>query len=1100
MMPNQEEFVARIRMELNKGSADTVAQDLETRKANAIKILKAWAKEVNTTVTEMYRAIGDPKFASLLESKFGSTIGSGSHAINTLKLFADALSDILREEKVAIQGVTDFTVLLELMGEKGEKAFNDIADSVHELNLDDKAESMKDLLDRKDELKAGIQDLMALTGASATELQEVFGKGFLGTMTQFEKGEALPTGKFDTGTLKILTVVLKELAAAEKEEAKEYETASKIRAKWESTNEQVWTSNMFAKRAAERKASGEATTTETSPKALTTLGGIVDNVKEKFGSLDGLASVFFGTTLANLGVQAVMKVGQFLKQMFQKVIQYMKEAIDKAIQFDQRLFALQAGIRALQRQGGDITFAGVTKDLNNLKETYKVFSEEDLVKGASKGIVMLRQMGITAQQTSSFLEASAKVAVIAGQSFEDTAEDLAIAIATGYSRTAKRLGLAYGPSQLNVVAAQMYGRSYKELAYAEKMAASMALIEKELAPYGQDIAEYAKTYVGELASANAKLEEAKIHLGEDLLPLWANIVDQVSVLVNGLLKADERIVKLVKVMTTAAWNKDSSFGDRAGAASLTALFANPLMISAWYSTWSRFVSVLDSINPDLIDKLQKHWETLANEKPNNAWYQLLNFLVHIGEDEIDLSGGPIGTDVLSNLDPKALAEMSQADRVAFDTMWGNIFEKIRDLMYDKGQEIKNMDRELHRDLLDMEEEYWKDVGRLEEDHLKNLKELNEDETTAEQRAYDDLQADLVDMDEDYRDKLKELDIDAKNDALEREIEFQNDLQSLRDNAFFDLEEAIRTGDARQARMILRKYKFDREQMLKDQEIKRQEDARNNTSSLTNAEREYLQRKARRMQDYNDQIIDLRKQLEREREEENIAYLRRLEDEKEAYDQKIVDRHEQYVRELEDLDWRLQQEFDKFVYNQALEYGATQTLMDNLNKLIMNTFGPNGVQFNVMNGYYDWLAMKRAAAFGIDLSDSNTQTLEDRALELLSSTSSVSTPMSFADYATRVAMGYYSGGHYAKGGTFVAKRPTVIEVGEQGEELVSITPISKISQGIGMKNDMSLSSEIQATLGGRARIEILLSPDLQGRIIENTLSNLDSIIEAAERQQ
>ena len=81
--------------------------------------------------------------------------------------------------------------------------------------------------------------------------------------------------------------------------------------------------------------------------------------------------------------------------------------------------------------------------------------------------------------------------------------------------------------------------------------------------------------------------------------------------------------------------------------------------------------------------------------------------------------------------------------------------------------------------------------------------------------------------------------------------------------------------------------------------------------------------------------------------------------------------------------------------------------------------------------------------------------------------------------------------FQHGGTLIAKRPTLARFGEV-PELVQFTPLSKLSSsGLGGAG---------TNLSGQAKVLIDLAPDLEGRIIENTLGEAANVIVEIQRRR
>ena len=85
---------------------------------------------------------------------------------------------------------------------------------------------------------------------------------------------------------------------------------------------------------------------------------------------------------------------------------------------------------------------------------------------------------------------------------------------------------------------------------------------------------------------------------------------------------------------------------------------------------------------------------------------------------------------------------------------------------------------------------------------------------------------------------------------------------------------------------------------------------------------------------------------------------------------------------------------------------------------------------------------------------------------------------------------YGTGGLAEGGTFLATRPGTINVGENRPEMITATPLGKPGKDI---------SKVFSNAGGggmgEGKIEIgmTLSPDLEARIISQTLSETANVV-------
>jgi len=84
------------------------------------------------------------------------------------------------------------------------------------------------------------------------------------------------------------------------------------------------------------------------------------------------------------------------------------------------------------------------------------------------------------------------------------------------------------------------------------------------------------------------------------------------------------------------------------------------------------------------------------------------------------------------------------------------------------------------------------------------------------------------------------------------------------------------------------------------------------------------------------------------------------------------------------------------------------------------------------------------------------------------------------------------GGQALGGSYLATRPTHALFGEAGPEIASFIPVRKL-QASG-----AIGSSFGGGMGGKIEIEMLLSPDLEARVMRNTLSEASQVIAKVRR--
>ena len=86
---------------------------------------------------------------------------------------------------------------------------------------------------------------------------------------------------------------------------------------------------------------------------------------------------------------------------------------------------------------------------------------------------------------------------------------------------------------------------------------------------------------------------------------------------------------------------------------------------------------------------------------------------------------------------------------------------------------------------------------------------------------------------------------------------------------------------------------------------------------------------------------------------------------------------------------------------------------------------------------------------------------------------------------------------AQGGTIIANKPTTVTFGEAGLEAGTFMPLGRVGKDVN-----SLFSNVSGAgdSNGRVSIELLLSPDLESRIVSNTLNKTAEVFTRTQRSK
>jgi hypothetical protein len=588
------------------------------------------------------------------------------------------------------------------------------------------------------------------------------------------------------------------------------------------------------------------------------------------GKFAGLSGFFNKWTSGLTDFGAIAKgvfggiIGVTAVEAIQKLIQYMGEAVDMAAKFERSLLTLELGVRAMQRQGIEISTQEVFDAITKIQEKYKIFTEQDIIKGTNIFVNNLREMGVTTEQVYQIMEIAAKASTLTGKSFEETARILNQAAVAGYSRTlnVQELGIPFSAklAQQEAIRLGYTEKTFAQLDAQTRTLIVISLLNREIADYDQDILKIQETASGQLQQQQAQMEQIKKDLGETILPLWVMVLQVVQRIAEQLTAVGAIVLRPIVLTITAIeslWALATGKMDEAIAKSkelevgiknllkdiFTLLFGGDL---------KRAVFGASELTPQLGDVSADQKGTTSTEVGDNAAEVLL------------------ATQKME--DDRLKIEQDYADKSA--EIERQRAEKIEDANIDLARELEDIDRDLARDREKASRKLAADLDKIELDAAR---------ATAEA----------------YR-KYAE-------DKLEAERDLQNQLRELRDKALFDLEEAARMGDALQARKILRQYRFDKDQAIKTANHEAEDRLIKFQQELEDIRKQAAQKRAERLIDFEQEMADLEMQAAYKRADANRHYQQQLADIAKWAEREIELNRQKYTQELADLRAKLEAE-------------------------------------------------------------------------------------------------------------------------------------------------------------------------------------------------
>jgi len=349
--------------------------------------------------------------------------------------------------------------------------------------------------------------------------------------------------------------------------------------------------------------------------------------------------------------------------------------------------------------------------------------------------------------------------------------------------------------------------------------------------------------------------------------------------------------------------------------------------------------------------------------------------------------------------------------------------------------------------------------KLEEIELK----FQQDVADAER----ELQQEIDDIHIEARQAEADAKRQAREDELRAEAEFQQKMKELRQRFLMDLEEALHARDARQVLKLIKQYEFEKQQAKERKEL----------DDKLRKERLQAELESIRIEEQR-RVEAAQREFARKMQELEIEKQREIEAANEAEKQKLEELARWNAAEMEEIDRHAKDKMEKLTAAYEAEFGAHKLYQEMINRVIAEYTAANirAMQdmYNYMVGLYAQIGAMYASSQGM----------------LNSMGGVVGAPQPQNPFP------YHPGG-YAEGGSVIAMRPTRAIFGERGPELATFTPLGRDGRDV---NKLFGDLPSSAGGGGRMLIEMLLSPDLEARVIENSLSRTADIFARVSRSK
>lgn len=372
-------------------------------------------------------------------------------------------------------------------------------------------------------------------------------------------------------------------------------------------------------------------------------------------------------------------------------------------------------------------------------------------------------------------------------------------------------------------------------------------------------------------------------------------------------------------------------------------------------------------------------------------------------------------------------------------------EKIEDIIEDTQNAREDLAENLTRKLEDLDEEYRRKAIDAEQDYRRKVEDINRD-----------AERDIARIKEEHREQ------DRRD-----EERYQLQLWELRMRFLMDLEDALHARDARQVIRLQKQYALDKEVLRRKHELEGREREDSQRNELEDIERRRQERLADARLEYEQKLADQR--VAKQRELEDLAVW--------------------YAREQADIEEAQKRKLETLLKGWIDEQKITEANAAEVYKILSKYFGPGGLTDSLYQYMMDSLiaSTQNAVAAAIPALTSGLNNITATAG---TSGNSIGTSSSISGLTGGSSSGGISGGR-AEGGTLIATRPTKVIFGEAGAEAATFTPLTRIGRNEG-KVDVSGSLDALG-MDGRIAVDLFLSPDLEARVVENSMNGVAEAI-------
>lgn len=372
-------------------------------------------------------------------------------------------------------------------------------------------------------------------------------------------------------------------------------------------------------------------------------------------------------------------------------------------------------------------------------------------------------------------------------------------------------------------------------------------------------------------------------------------------------------------------------------------------------------------------------------------------------------------------------------------------QEVEDIHQDMEQAYEDLNEKFAEKQADLDLEYQRKAADALRDYNRKVEDINRD---AEREIAN------------IKDKQREEDLRAEQD-------YQLKLWELRMRFLMDLEDALHARDARQVIRLMKQYAIDKEALERKKNLDDQ----------------------RREEDQRDELADIEIKRQQRLEDAKIEYAQKLQDQQIAKQRELDDLNQWYAREQADIQTNIQRKLQALIQGWIEEQKLTEQNAAQVYAILSRYFGPGGLT----DSLYAYMASQFSAMSSMASTMSGYSAGGGLSNGGYSPGGGLGLGSAGGSVGGRGSTGARRG--FAEGGSMLATRPTTVTFGEAGAELAQFTPLGRTGQDI---NKLFMGNGGGEGMDGTLMVELLLSPDLEARVVDASMNGVANILTKIRR--